>query len=198
MSSNIIFSTIDTAYPVAGQDNDSQGFRDNFTIIHDALGIAYSEITTLQQNALLKATIDQTNDTVANDLHQSSINNGTYTNFFGIGKTSSANSSIIINIASASVQVVALTSNSTVSFAGWPGDDSTSVYGVIRLHFSSTEIGTERTVTFQPSNTGVLLYDSNFQTPFKVNTNFAGKQQVVDVWSFDGGTTVFLKHVGEF
>ena len=33
MSSNINPNNIDTAYPVAGQDNDSQGFRDNFTNI---------------------------------------------------------------------------------------------------------------------------------------------------------------------
>ena len=33
MASSIIASTIDDTYPVAGQDNDSQGFRDNFNII---------------------------------------------------------------------------------------------------------------------------------------------------------------------
>ena len=33
MASNIVPDTIDDAYPVAGQDNDSQGFRDNFNII---------------------------------------------------------------------------------------------------------------------------------------------------------------------
>ena len=33
MASNIISSTIDDTYPVAGIDNDTQGFRDNFNII---------------------------------------------------------------------------------------------------------------------------------------------------------------------
>ena len=28
--SDIVYSTIDEAYPVAGVDNDTQGFRDNF------------------------------------------------------------------------------------------------------------------------------------------------------------------------
>ena len=36
MASNIISSTIDESYPVAGQDNDTQGFRDNFNIIKTA------------------------------------------------------------------------------------------------------------------------------------------------------------------
>ena len=33
MASSINPNNIDTTYPVAGQDNDSQGFRDNFTNI---------------------------------------------------------------------------------------------------------------------------------------------------------------------
>jgi hypothetical protein len=50
MASSIISTTIDETYPVAGQDNDSQGFRDNFTIIKDNFAFAKSEIETLQDN----------------------------------------------------------------------------------------------------------------------------------------------------
>ena len=32
MTSSINPNNIDGTYPIAGQDNDSQGFRDNFTI----------------------------------------------------------------------------------------------------------------------------------------------------------------------
>ena len=56
MASTIISATIDGTYPVAGQDNDSQGFRDNFTIIKTGLATATSEITTLQTtSAVLNA-----------------------------------------------------------------------------------------------------------------------------------------------
>ena len=37
MASSINPNNIDTTYPVAGQDNDSQGFRDNFTNIKSKL-----------------------------------------------------------------------------------------------------------------------------------------------------------------
>ena len=50
MASNITSGTIDGAYPVAGVDNDTQGFRDNFTIIKTGLATAASEITSLQAN----------------------------------------------------------------------------------------------------------------------------------------------------
>jgi len=51
MASNIDTNNIDETYPVAGQDNDSQGFRDNFQNIKTAIGVAKSEITDLQNNS---------------------------------------------------------------------------------------------------------------------------------------------------
>lgn len=48
MSSNINPNNINGNYPVAGQDNDSQGFRDNFTNILNNFSFAASEITDLQ------------------------------------------------------------------------------------------------------------------------------------------------------
>ena len=48
MASNIISSTIDNTFPIAGVDNDTQGFRDNFTVIKTGLSTANSEISTLQ------------------------------------------------------------------------------------------------------------------------------------------------------
>ena len=50
MASNIVPDTIDDAYPVAGEDNDSQGFRDNFNIIKTNFTYSKSEIEDLQDN----------------------------------------------------------------------------------------------------------------------------------------------------
>ena len=49
MTSQIVSATIDENYPIAGQDNDSQGFRDNFSIIKTGLATAASEPTTLME-----------------------------------------------------------------------------------------------------------------------------------------------------
>ena len=48
MASNITNANIDADFPIAGQDNDSQGFRDNFSEIKTGLGTAATEITSLQ------------------------------------------------------------------------------------------------------------------------------------------------------
>ena len=50
MASSISTTSIDATFPVAGQDNDSQGFRDNFSQIKTQLDTASSEITTIQTN----------------------------------------------------------------------------------------------------------------------------------------------------
>jgi hypothetical protein len=51
MASNINTTDINTSYPVAGQDNDTQGFRDNWANIVENLQVAAAEITNLQANA---------------------------------------------------------------------------------------------------------------------------------------------------
>ena len=57
MTSNINPNDIDGNYPVAGQDNNSQGFRDNFTNTSTNFGYAADEITDLQNNAILKSAL---------------------------------------------------------------------------------------------------------------------------------------------
>jgi hypothetical protein len=73
MSSNINPNNIDTAYPVAGQDNDSQGFRDNFTNIKTNFEFAADEIDDLQSKVVLKAAL--TGTTLDNDMGGSVIKN---------------------------------------------------------------------------------------------------------------------------
>jgi hypothetical protein len=51
MASNITTSGININFPVGGLNNSSQGFRDNFLAIKNALNIANVEITTLQSIA---------------------------------------------------------------------------------------------------------------------------------------------------
>jgi len=66
MASNINPNNIDTTYPVAGQDNDSQGFRDNFTNIKNNFQFAETEIDDLQAKAIFKAAL--TGTTLNNDM----------------------------------------------------------------------------------------------------------------------------------
>lgn len=73
MTSAINPQNIDGAYPVAGQDNDSQGFRDNFTNIKTNFTYAAEEISDLQSKAVLKAAL--TGTVLNNDMGGSILSN---------------------------------------------------------------------------------------------------------------------------
>jgi hypothetical protein len=79
MTSNINPNNIDGTYPVAGQDNNSQGFRDNFTNTKTNFQYASDEITDLQSNAILKSALAGT--TLDNDMLGSLVYNGVVADF---------------------------------------------------------------------------------------------------------------------
>ena len=67
MASNIVPGNIDGTFPVAGQDNSSQGFRDNFTATKNNFTEAKTEIESLQTNkANLNASSDFTDNIICN------------------------------------------------------------------------------------------------------------------------------------
>lgn len=66
MASNVNPNNIDGTYPIAGQDNDSQGFRTNFTNIKNNFVYAKSEIEDIQAKAILKTAL--TGTTVDNNM----------------------------------------------------------------------------------------------------------------------------------
>src|SRR6056300_308494 len=73
MASSINTTNIDGTFPVAGQDNSSQGFRDNFTNVKTNLGYAKTEIEDLQTKVVLKSAL--TGTTLDNDMGGNTIYN---------------------------------------------------------------------------------------------------------------------------
>ena len=65
MASNINYLSINENFPVAGQDNDTQVFRDNFDTIKTSFRNAKEEITALQDGT---AKLTETNDFQLNNL----------------------------------------------------------------------------------------------------------------------------------
>jgi hypothetical protein len=94
MTSQINPNNIDTAYPVAGQDNNTQGFRDNFTNIKNNFANAASEITTLQNTVVVKGFAAVNNfagglvyDARVQDLSASAVDLGAITGTVNINYT---------------------------------------------------------------------------------------------------------------
>ena len=120
MSSNINPNNIDGTYPIAGQDNNSQGFRDNFTQTKVNFQYAASEITDLQNNAVLKSAL--TGSTLNNDMGGSLLSNATIQDFAAtVVELGSVSGTCTINYASGHYQTVTISSAITLAFtSNWP------------------------------------------------------------------------------
>jgi len=117
--SSINPNNIDGTYPIAGQDNDSQGFRDNFTNIKNNFTFAASELADLQNNAILKSPLSGT--TLNNNLNNAQLIGAQISKFTetrnDIGTQSG---SITVNWSDAHFQTLAITANTTVTLGSWP------------------------------------------------------------------------------
>jgi hypothetical protein len=199
MTSQINYSAINTSFPVAGQDNNSQGFRDNFTAIQTALAEAKAELTALQQNSVIVQDLATSSTTVVNNMLGSTIYNGLYSQFNGtyynLGNVSSAGT--LININSGPIQRATLTASATLTFENWP---PTGQYSVVRLILQGDQSAT-RTATLATTNSGVMRTATGWTggtSPVTVTLDTANHMEVVEVWTVDGGAHVYLKNIGEY
>lgn len=191
MTSNINPNNIDGAYPVAGQDNNSQGFRDNFTNTSTNFQYAADEITDLQNNAVLKSAL--TGTTLNNDMQGSVLSNAQLQDMSEtVVSLGTVSGTTTINYALGSYQT--LTTNGAVSLAF--------------SNFSAA--GTASSVVVQVTVANII---HTLQLPSAVSVNARGIQGLntstntigfssTGVYSFEfvtsnGGTTVTVSEVNK-
>lgn len=75
MASNINPNIIDGTYPIPGQDNDSQGFRDNFTNTRNNFQSAKNELEDLQAKCIVNAQLSVSGSSPANNLNNLPLQN---------------------------------------------------------------------------------------------------------------------------
>jgi hypothetical protein len=202
--SNINFASISTTYPVAGQDNNSQGFRDNFTNISAALATAKSEITALQTNTVLTVDLATSTTPVTNNLLGSTLNNGKYVQLNGVffnGGTIAVSATIDIN--NGPVQQFTASGACTLTFNNWP---VTGQFSLVRVILVGDQVQT-RNVTFSTSNAGLIKLESTWRNsagqtsvslPATCQLNANGGYTIIEAWTVNAGATVFMKQVGYY
>ena len=141
MASNINDTGVNKDYPVAGQDNDSQGFRDNFNVIKDNFVAAKSEIETLQTNT---AKLNVANDFLTNNISNANLINNSQGYFAG----GTINTSQNVNFSNGHYQSFTIGADVTLTLTGWP---ATGKAGKVILYINNDNV--QRTVTFA-SNAG--------------------------------------------
>jgi hypothetical protein len=184
MASSIVPGNIDPTFPTAGQDNSSQGFRDNFTGIKNNFTEAKTEIEALQSN---KANLNSTNDFNGNTISDAVFKDNSET-VYNHGTISSG--TITLNHENGHYQTATITADTTFSFLNFPPSgalgriilDVTVSPGATNLVFPSAVIkadnvtGSDGTSDTIAPGLGRALYE--FMSP-------------------DGGTTVLMHQLGK-
>ena len=136
MTSQINPNDIDGAYPVAGQDNDSQGFRDNFTNTSTNFQYAADEITDLQNNAVLKAAL--TGTTLDNDMNGSLLYNFESSQVAGaVNPLGTTSGTVTLDWTNGSYQTLTTSGSVVLGFTNFPAS-GVSASIVLRITVSST------------------------------------------------------------
>jgi hypothetical protein len=191
--SNINTSNIDPLFPVAGQDNSSQGFRDNYTAIISQFQIAKTEISELQSKAVLKAELSGSE--LSNDMQEAELTNATLRN---PGYTALPASSNTINVTAGSYfKVAALATGNTsttitITSTSWP---TTGIYSKIMIEVpctTSSQTSINFAITGQDSGNN-LLKEASLTLPY---TASAIGSTLWELSTVDRGVNVFLRKVG--
>jgi len=171
MTSQINYSNIDATFPVAGQDNDSQGFRDNFAAIKTALSYANSEITDIQTNG---AVLNADNNFGGNQQYNAEFLYNSQT-VYALGTVSG---NVEIDYHNGQIQSLTTSGNITLSFTNFP---DSGLAGEITLIL--TLGGSSHTIT----------YPGGANTSGWANPTFTGTF-LINFFTINGGSTIYVSN----
>jgi len=191
MSSNINPNNIDGTYPVAGQDNNSQGFRDNFTNTKTNFQYAETEITDLQNNAILKSALAGT--TLDNNMGGSSVTDGVIADF-GLTRIAlgTLSGSVPVNYASGHFQTVTTGGSISLAFSNFP---PSGVTGIVYVQVSVSSTAYTLTLPVSVSINAAGIQGLNAST--NVITFASTGTYLFQFITSDGGASVTVNEVNK-
>jgi hypothetical protein len=191
MASNINPYNINGAFPVAGQDNSSQGFRDNFTNIKNNFLFAQNELNDLQGKVLLTGALNGqslNNDMAGAVIRRPQLSAWTQS-LYDLGAIST---SATLDFNQANFQKITTAGSINLEFANWPTSTGTGAlgYGSMRVWIVlssashtitlpvSVSVGVNEIVGYNPANNTIT---------FDAPGNF-----IFDFSSIDGGNSYLI------
>jgi hypothetical protein len=184
MSSSINPNNIDGNFPVAGQPNNTQGFRDNFTNIKTNFSTTATEITDLENNGIFKSALAGT--TLDNNMADNLIYAAAIRDFSAVAVQLTATSgSITVDYSAGHYQTISTTGSISLNFTNFP---SSGAAGMIRLRISITNTAYTLTLPAAVSQgtTGLQGYAANVITFAATGTYEFGFS------TLDSGTTITI------
>ena len=184
-------------YPVPGVNNNSQGFRNNFTNIKQNLDTAASEITDLQTSVVVKNAIG--NAAIDNDMANVLISNASTLNFrsttYNLG--GSVTGSVLIDLGLADVHYGTLGGNVQLVFGNWA---PTGTLSKVTIDISTSNVDANYSIAFPGE---VVISSDDYGTPILNNFIDANgtptvtfpngcTELILECYSQDCGNTIYI------
>lgn len=206
--SEIDFNIINENFPVAGEDNDTQVFRDNFDSIKNNFRLTQEEITDLLDNAARK---DEINN-FANSTIESAVFLNTKNAKYDAGNIKSVSTGFVVDYENGSYQIVRVDARSTpldITFQNFPqnNDRDLAPYGVGKLTLELWGDGSNITLNMLGGGNGTEFRKKGFpvagssnSVPVTLNSDNqfpAGGPIFIEVWRHSGAF-IFMNYLGTF
>lgn len=199
MSSNINFLSINENFPVAGQDNDTQVFRDNFNTIKISLREAKTEVEDLQDNT---ARLNNDNNFGLNIIQNALLQNNRTQKFDGGAVTASPTT---VDHQNGSYQIYRVGAALSLDFLNFPGDPvfttELTPIGLGKVILELYSDGDPRVLSFAVSG-GTVIKSNGFPgfpaggSP-TVTLTSATNPIFVEVWRHSQAV-IFMRYLGQF
>ncbi len=192
MTSNINFAAINQNFPVAGQDNDTQVFRDNFDTIKTNFSAAKTEIEDLQDNV---ARTDVDSDFLYNVVTAVTLQD-TYFRKKDYGAAIVAGTQEV-SFKQAMYHIIKFGTNCAIEFTEFP-TAAVDVTGLGQVGKATLELygdGTARTITFTLTGSTVLKKSPGF--PGSVTVTSTTNPVFIEVWQHNTDI-IFLNYLGQY
>ena len=185
--SNINPNNINGSFPVAGQDNDSQGFRDNFTNILTNFSFAKAELEDLAAKAVLKTALN--GGTLNNSLAFNEVSNLKIRSYAlsSYDYTNAPSSSIAIDFNLGNFFHFTSTMAHTLSLTNWPNTGYASVF--VWMGIANVAHTIQLPTAVNVNNTDIAGLESSTNTiTFAATGNY-----LFEISSYDGGASYMIQ-----
>ena len=192
MTSLINFAAINENFPVAGQDNDTQVFRDNFDTIKTNFSAAKTEIEDLQDNVARTDVDSDFNYNVATaiTLQDAYFRKKDYGATIIVGTQE-------VSFKQAMYHIIKFGTNCAIELTEFP-TAAVDVTGLGQVGKATLELygdGTARTITFTVTGSTVLKKSPGF--PGSLTVTSATNPVIIEVWQHSEDI-IFLNYLGAY
>jgi hypothetical protein len=195
--STINTNGLNVNYPIPGVNNNSQGFRDNFTSIKNNLDIAATEISDLQNKAVLKQALNGA--TLNNDMANTVISNAATRGFRATTNNlgNALSGTVLINASIADVHYGTVAGNTTLTFGSWaPTKTQSNIQLYLGISNAEAVISFPSEVAINP-NSGVTTLENfaNVANVATISVPYGVTEMDFRVSTLDCGNTLTIEPI---